>query len=68
MTKLRTSSHRLEIEGGRWARPNRIPIDEKKCRACNKLEDGFHFLLECSFYKDLKKQYIKSIVSKDLIY
>ena len=28
MTKLRTSSHRLEIEVGRWARPNRIPIDE----------------------------------------
>ena len=29
MTKLRTSSHRLEIEVGRWARPNRIPIDER---------------------------------------
>ena len=43
MTKLRTSSHRLEIEVGRWARPNRIPIDERKCITCNKLEDEFHF-------------------------
>ena len=53
MKKLRTSSHRLEIEVGRWARPNRIPI------TCNKLEDEFHFLLECSLYNDLRKQYIK---------
>ena len=59
MKKIRTSSHRLKIEGRRWARPNRIPIDERKCRTCNKLGDGFHFLLECSFYNDLRKQYIK---------
>ena len=50
MTKLRTSSHRLEIKVGRWARPNRIPIDERKCITGNKLEDEFHFLLECSLY------------------
>ena len=24
------SSHRLEIEVGRWARPNRIPIEQRK--------------------------------------
>ena len=59
MTKLRTSSHRLEIEVGRWARPNRILIDEGKCITCNKLEDEFHFLLECSLYNDLRNQYIK---------
>ena len=59
MTKLRASSHRLEIEVGRWARPNRIPIDERKCITCNKLEDEFHFLLECSLYNDLRNHYIK---------
>ena len=59
MTKLRTSSHRLEIEVGRWARPNRIPIDERKCITSNKLEDELHFLLECSLYNDLRNQYIK---------
>lgn len=58
LTKLRVSSHRLEIEVGRWSRPNRTPIDERKCFYCNKLEDEFHFLLECYLYKDLRKIYI----------
>ena len=59
MTKLRVASHRLEIEVGRWARPNRVPVDERKCRHCNTLEDEFHFLLECSLYRELRIQYIK---------
>ena len=59
MTKLRVASHRLEIEVGRWARPNRVPIDERKCRLCNKLKDEFHFLFECILYSDLRKQYIR---------
>ena len=37
LSKLRLSSHRLEIEVGRWARPNRTPIDQRKCHICNKL-------------------------------
>ena len=53
------SSHRLEIEVGRWARPNRIPLDQRNCRACNKLEDEFHFLLECRLYNEIRKKYIK---------
>ena len=64
MTKLRSSSHRLEIEVGRWARPNRIPIDERKCLTCNKLEDEFHFLLECSLYNDLIKSVYKKVLLK----
>ena len=59
MANLRVSSHRLEIEVGRWARPNRTPINERKCRYCDKLEDEFHVLLECTLYVDLRKQYIK---------
>ena len=59
MTKLRVFSHRLEIEVGRWARPNRTPIDERKCRYCDKLEDEFHFLLECTLYIESRKKYIK---------
>jgi len=27
--------------------------------ACNKLEDEFHFMLECPLYKDIRKIYIK---------
>ena len=37
LSKLRMSSHRLEIEIGRWARPNITLLDQRKCRACNKL-------------------------------
>ena len=59
LTRLRTSSHRLEIETGRWHKPQIIPRNERKCQICNMLEDEFHFLLECSLYMDLRKKYIK---------
>ena len=39
--------------------------DGRKCKECNKLEDEFHLLLECSLYNDLRKQYpIKRRVTK----
>ena len=34
LSKLRISPHRLEVEAGRWARPNRIPVDERKRSSC----------------------------------
>ena len=52
------SSHRLNIETGRWARPTSIPLDQKKCTVCNKLEDEFHFILECTIYTELRSKYI----------
>ena len=57
-SKLRMSSHRLEVESGRWVRPNRTPLDERKCFFCNVLEDEYHFVLECSVYLELRKKYI----------
>lgn len=59
LTKLRVSSHRLEVETGRWARPNSIPFEERKCKTCNQLEDEFHFLFECSIYTDLRRNHIR---------
>ena len=59
LTRLRVSSHRLEIETGRWHKPHKIPRNERKCQFCNSLEDEFHFLLECSLYTNLRKRYIK---------
>ena len=56
LSKLRLSSHRLEIEVGRWARPNRTPLDQRKCRVCDKVEDEFHFLLECGLYSQIRKK------------
>ena len=59
LTQLRVSSHRLEIETGRWTKPNKISRENRKCQVCSILEDEFHFLFECYLYKDLRKQYIK---------
>ena len=64
LAKLRLSSHRLEVETGRWARPNAIPFSERVCYVCNKLEDEFHFVLECPIYFDIRKLYINSYYFK----
>ena len=45
MSKLRMSSHRLAIESGRWVKPIRLPIEERKCTDCNVSEDEYHFIL-----------------------
>ena len=58
LSKLRVSSHRLAVESSRWARPTRIPIDERKCVNCNILEDEFHFAIECDMYSDFRIRYI----------
>ena len=58
LSRLRLSSHRLEVEVGRWVKPNKIPYENRKCRICNVLEDEFHFLLECPLYDNLRKVYI----------
>jgi len=52
------SSHRLFIETGRWRKPVSVPIQDRKCIVCNKLEDEYHFVLECIHYSDLRKQLI----------
>ena len=58
VSRLRVASHRLEIEAGRWARPNRIPINDRICRVCNMLEDEYHFVIECRLYEELRNKHI----------
>ena len=60
LSNVRLSSHRLEIETGRWARPNAIPFEERRCTSCHSLEDEFNFVLECSRYNNLRNIYIPS--------
>ena len=57
MTRLLVSSHSLRIETGRWTRPVTLR-NERKCTTCNKLEDEYHFLLECSRYHQIRKKLI----------
>jgi len=65
LSRLRMSSHRLKVETGRWQKPTAIPFNERKCTVCLKLEDEFHFLLECPLYKDLRKTYVKKYYWKN---
>ena len=53
-TRLRLSSHRLEVETGRWHKPNAIPLENRVCSTCRELEDEYHFMLECPRYHDLR--------------
>ena len=52
---LRLSLHDLEIEKGRYGTKS-IPADQRICKLCNegKLEDEFHFLMQCPFYLEVK--------------
>ena len=49
LTRLRTSSHQLMIEIGRYHRPP-IPVEDRLCPTCNVIEDEEHFMLECTQY------------------
>ena len=62
ISKYRLSSHRLEIEQGRF---NNIPRNERKCKLCLEcIEDEYHFILACPFYNDCRKQYLKKYYYK----
>ena len=59
LSRLRMSSHRLEVEMGRWKRPVKVAYGERKYRVYGVLEDEFHFLIECPIYVNLRAKYIK---------
>jgi hypothetical protein len=48
LTRLRISTHTLEIERGRYKKLKR---EEWLCKACLKIEDEPHFLLDCNLFK-----------------
>ena len=64
LTKFRLSDHKLHIESGRHCNP-RKPIEERLCEICNnqEIEDKIHFLLNCSFYCDLRSSLIQLAAS-----
>ena len=60
MTRLRLSSHPLEIEQGRF---NNTNIENRICKICNQnvLESEFHFHLVCSKYSSLRSKYLGNV-------
>ena len=61
-TKLHTSSHRLQIELGRY---HGVPRHNRICTKCssNVIEDELHFLFECSKYDEDRESMLFEITT-----
>ena len=47
MARLRTSSHSLAKEVGRFHKPRPLPVTDRLCTVCDIIEDEYHFLCVC---------------------
>ena len=65
MSQLRTSSHILAIEYGRYTRPKR-KIEDRKCSSCHILEDERHFLIliECNINQAERENLFSKLTHK----
>ena len=63
ISKIRTSSHLLMIERGRY---KNIPQSERFCTVCKsgKIEDEEHFLLHCPGYDMQRQVFANKIIEK----
>ena len=57
-TRLRTSSHFLEIERGRYVNKNEC---DRLCAVCGVVENEFHFIMVCPVYNDLRYEFLHKI-------
>ena len=61
ITKLRISSHRLQIERGKYFRPP-IDVEKRVCDYCpSEIEDEIHFLIQCPRYSYLRKPFFTQV-------
>ena len=63
MTKLRSSSHTLEIERGRYTK-HKTDICERLCPLWNAMEDKIHFLVNCKIYEAERLRFFSKLVTK----
>ena len=51
-SRLRMSSHMLEIERGGHVKPQKLPLEQRICQRCtsNSVDDEIHFLINCSYF------------------
>ena len=63
ISKLRTSSHKLEIETGRW---NNIQKEDRMCKNCalGAVEDEFHMLFDCRMHVTERTKFFNSLKYK----
>ena len=66
MTKIRLSNHGLMIEKGRH---NHIERENRKCPFCkHRVEDEFHFIIECPTYASIRAQFLEKLNLRDNYY
>lgn len=63
ISKIRTSSHKLEIETGRWKNTQQ---DKRICKNCalGTVEDELHFLFDCPMHGIERKQLFNTVKCK----
>ena len=67
MTRFRTSSHKLNIETGRYSRPP-TPLEHRVCTFCkDSFEDEFH-LFQCDYYCDLRDSFNIKVSIREAFY
>ena len=57
ITRWRLSCHSLRIQTGRYQRP-KLSRNERKCIACNIMEDEYHSLFQCSAHTFIRLRYV----------
>ena len=50
LTRLKCSSHRLEMESGSWHKSIRTPTGQRLCKICNVIENDFFFFFFFYYY------------------
>ena len=64
LSKLRSSSHNLEIERGRYVRPKRI-LDERVCMLCKVVDDEIHFVTSCCINERQRLSLYQKLITVD---
>ena len=72
MSRLRLSSHTLEIERGRYKKDTNTNAEGRYCTYCQSLgvsivEDEKHFLLRCPMSKELREKHLPMAIVNDSI-
>lgn len=63
-TRMRTSSHKLRVETGRWARLNR---NDRLCKCREAVGDEEHALTHCRLTQSLRDTYEETIAFPDIL-
>ena len=58
LCKIRTSSHTLPIEQGRWSGTVR---EERLCNKCNIIGDEYHFITSCSINENERSEFYRKL-------